>query len=79
MLGELGDPFGQHLGQRAARVVLEMPFGGDDIGHEPVALRRIWDRLAVDQPQIPLDQNPADIEHDCFNCANRQFPALQKV
>ena len=72
MLGIFGDPFGDHLGERAALVALEMPFGGDDRGHEALELGLVGDQLGEQMAQVPFEQHAADVENDCARLAHRR-------
>ena len=49
---------------RAAGIVLEMPFLGDDVGEEPVQLVCVGDQLGEQAAQVPLEQHATDIEDD---------------
>src|SRR5690606_4923607 len=64
VIGIERDPLAQHLVERAGVVALEVPLIGDDIGQEPVELGRIVDQLFEQMPQVPIEQNLADIEYD---------------
>jgi hypothetical protein len=62
MIREFGFQLGQHVGERAAGIVLEMPFGRHDMGDEPVEFARIVDQLREQMAQIPLKEDAADVE-----------------
>jgi hypothetical protein len=61
------NPLGHHLGERAAGVMLEMPFLGDHVGKEPVELLRMVDQLFEQRAELPVEQHPANVEHNRFS------------
>ena len=65
VLREERDAFGHHVRQRAAAVMFEMPFLGNDMAEEPFELLGIVDQLAEQRAKLPLEQHPPDIEHHC--------------
>ena len=64
ILRKLRDPFGDHVVQRSAGIMFEMPFGRDHIGKEPVQLLPVIDQFFEQAAQIPSIQHIADIEDD---------------
>src|SRR3546814_13684364 len=77
MLREFGLAFGNRVGERAAGVVLEMPFGGDDMAHEPFELGRVVDQLGEQVPEVPVEQHLADVEDHAL--PNHKAPAHAKA
>ncbi|GAB7553190.1 hypothetical protein NRB_26960 [Novosphingobium sp. 11B] len=65
--GKFGLAGGDHLGEVAAAVVLDVPVLRDDVGHEPVEPVGLDDQLAEQQAHVPLDQHLADVEDDSIN------------
>jgi hypothetical protein len=41
-----------------------MPVAGNDVGEEPLELLGIVDQLSVEMPQVPFEQDLADVEDD---------------
>src|SRR3546814_9380445 len=54
-----------------------MPFGGDDMAHEPFELGRVVDQLGEQVPEVPVEQHLADVEDHAL--PNHKAPAHAKA
>ena len=66
------DKLGAGFREGPAGVVLEMPFGRDDMAQEMIQPGRIVDQSPVEEAGIPFIQNIADIENDGARTARTQ-------
>jgi hypothetical protein len=78
VLGELGTTLSDHLGDGAAGVMLEVPFGRNDGRAEALDLRLVGDQLAEQVAQVPLIEDPADVEDDGFDSVRQPWRALKR-
>jgi len=64
MIGVQRRKLGAGLGERAADIMLVMPFLGDDLTEEPLQRRRIGDQRRVERRGLPVVEDVADVEDD---------------
>ena len=64
MLRMVGDQLGRGVREIAPRVMLEMPVGRDDLAQERIERLTLGDETLVEEPGVPIVQNPADVEDD---------------
>ncbi len=63
--GMLSDQFGTRRLGRYAPIVGVVPGGRADLGEEPLHLRLVVEQAAVEVPGVPVQQDAAQVEHDC--------------
>ena len=64
MLRKESGQLGGRLRRRPPGVMLEVPFGGNDITQKPIELRRFGDQLRIEVTRAPVVENVADVEDD---------------
>ena len=74
MLGKACDQLGRGLGEGPAKVVLEMPFPGDDVAQKCCERPIIWDQALVEEPWVPIEQDVSDVEDDRRRTQRRAQP-----
>ncbi len=52
------------VGEVAARIMLEMPLGGDDIAHKCIERPIVCDQAPIQDPGIPVVKHTTDVEND---------------
>jgi hypothetical protein len=58
------DQLRRSVGEVASRIMLEMPFGRDDITHKCIERPIVRDQAPIQDPGIPVVQYATDVEDD---------------